>query len=301
MTAHILNGQEIALDLRHKLKDDVRHFIQNHQRPPCLAVIQVGHDPASDIYVTHKIKACEQVGIRSLHFPQSAVVSHDDLVHLIQSLNKNDGIDGILLQLPLPPHLKSTEIIALLDPKKDVDGLHAINQGQLFTGSPKLVSCTPLGCLHLIRQCCPDITGKHAVIVGRSVLVGRPMAALLLNADATVTVTHLHTQNLGDITKQADILVVAVGNPKTITANMVKPGAIVIDVGINRLPIPDISSLEKNHKIITNMGKKIVGDVDFEGVSKIAGFITPVPGGVGPLTITFLLANTIQAAVLHKI
>jgi methylenetetrahydrofolate dehydrogenase (NADP+)/methenyltetrahydrofolate cyclohydrolase len=274
---HIINGRAIAAERLEKLKEDIRNFVETRKRAPALAVIIVGNDPASEIYVRYKVQACEKMGVRSVSLTLPEDTSKTELLEQIQRLNDDATIDGILLQLPLPKGLNAHEIIERISPLKDVDGLHPLNQGYLFAGTPRLVPCTPQGCMEVIQSIYPDLSGKQAVVVGRSVLVGRPMAALLTNANATVTLAHSHTKDLKEIVKEADIVVAAIGKPKFITVDMIKPGALVIDVGINR----------------TENG--LVGDVDFEGVCVIAGGITPVPGGVGPLTIAHLLVNTVKA------
>ena len=283
MTATILDGKKIATDLQEIVAREVYSFTSSFGRSPVLAVIQVAHDPASDVYVANKIKACERVGIESRHhhFTQT---TQQDLLTLIDQLNRDLTVDGILLQLPLPPGFKTAELIEALSPVKDVDGLHPLNQGYLFSGTPRFVPCTPLGCLHLIKTVYADLSGKTAVVIGRSVLVGRPLASLLLNENATVTITHSKTKNLEAITQTSDIVIVAIGSPQVIKASMIKPGAVVIDVGINRC-----YSLTQNKPYLT-------GDVDFESVKQVAGYLTPVPGGVGPMTITSLLGNTLKAA-----
>lgn len=278
----LINGRQVADETLDKLAQQISLFRERYDRPPALAVIIVGNDPASEIYVRYKVQACQKMGIRSICLPLPADTSKESLLDHIDALNEDDAIDGILLQLPLPKDLNCNDFIERIDPFKDVDGLHPLNQGYLFAGAPRMIPCTPQGCMELITRIYPDIAGLNAVVVGRSVLVGRPMAALLTNAHATVTLAHSRTKNLSDILKNADIVVAAVGNPCFITAEMIKPGALVLDVGMNR----------------TEAGLK--GDVDFEGVSKVAGYLTPVPGGVGPLTIAHLLVNTVKAAFARR-
>lgn len=280
MTVHILNGLEIAATARHDLKHRADELSHKLHRSPCLAVIQVGNNPASTIYVNRKIAACQEVGITSKKYAFDHM-TQEELIDLIQQLNENSVVDGILLQLPLPAPLSAQEILDHIHPSKDVDGLHPMNQGLLQAGRPLFVPCTPMGCLHLIRHAMPHLSGKKAVIVGRSVLVGKPLAALLLQENATVTIAHSYTQDLEAETKTADIVVMAAGVPNLLSGDMIKPGAVVIDVGISRV------------------NERVCGDVDFESTAPVAGFITPVPGGVGPMTVTFLLHNTIHAASLR--
>ena len=238
----------------------------------------VGDDPASHVYVGNKIKACEEAGIRSFHHGLDADVSQADLLNLINNLNADDAVDGILVQMPLPDGLDQDPVVAAIDSAKDVDGLTATSAGLLAQGRPSMVPCTPLGIMELLDEAATEVSGANAVVVGRSILVGRPMAALLTNASATVTVCHSRTRDLGSVCRGADILIAAVGSPRMVQGDWVKPGATVIDVGINR----------------TDDG--LVGDVDFEAAAEIAGAITPVPGGVGPMTIAMLLRNTLGAA-----
>jgi len=245
-----------------------------------LAVVLVGENPASQVYVKNKISACEQVGIKSSAHYLGDNTTETELITLIKKLNNDKNTHGILVQLPLPKHLNERKILSHIDPKKDVDGFHAVNAGALFLGwEDCLPACTPAGCIELIKSTGVDMAGKHAVVIGRSNIVGKPVALLLLNENCTVTICHSKTKDLSTITRQADILVAAIGRKHFVTADMIKPDAIVIDVGINR---------EDN---------KLYGDVDFDEAVKVAGFITPVPGGVGPMTITMLLANTIKAAL----
>ena len=276
----IIDGKAIAAAVRAKLKEQVAYFSMNFGRKPKLAVIMVGEDPASAVYVRNKIRACEEIGITSESYKLNESTEEADLVALIRKLNADESVHGILVQLPLPPHLNAKKIIPLIAPKKDVDGFSAMNIGSLLLDDKSgLFSCTPLGIIQLIRSTGIDIKGKHAVVVGRSNEVGKPVARMLLQHNATVTVCHSKTDDLGAYTRTADILVVAVGCPHLITADMVKEGAVVIDVGINR-----------------DEQGKLCGDVDFDSVLPKAGFITPVPGGVGPMTIAMLMANTLKAA-----
>ena len=280
MSAKILEGKFFATEIKEVVRAEVKTLTEVHGITPGLAVIIVGENPASKVYVANKHKACIDIGIYSevLQMPEN--VTKEQLLAQITLLNEKDGIDGILLQLPLPEHLKNdeTEFLNAIHPDKDVDGFHPVNVGKLSVGHEHLVPCTPYGCIKMLELADISVAGKHAVVVGRSNIVGKPMANLLLTRHATVTICHSRTRDLPSITKQADILVVAIGKPKFITKEMVKPGAVVIDVGINR-----------------NADNKLVGDVDFEQVKEVAGAITPVPGGVGLLTIAMLLSNTVKA------
>jgi len=276
----IIDGKAIANVLQNRMKEQTAYFSTQFGRKPSLAVIMVGDDPASTVYVRNKIKACESVGINSQSYKLPESTEESTLVEIINKLNQDRATDGILLQLPLPSHLNAKKIIPLIDPKKDVDGFSAANIGALMLDDRNgLFSCTPLGIIQLIKSTGINLAGKHAVVVGRSNEVGKPVAIMLLQNHATVTICHSKTEGLADYTRTADVLVVAVGKEKLITADMVKPGAVVIDVGINR-----------------NAEGKLCGDVDFDGVLEKCGFITPVPGGVGPMTIAMLMANTMKAA-----
>lgn len=277
MPAQIIDGRAIAQKLREQIKNRVEK-INESGIIPGLAVVLVGDDPASQIYVNNKVKACRECNIKSEVIKLPVTTSEEYLLQEIENLNQRTDVHGILVQLPLPDQIRERVIIEALKPEKDVDGLHPFNQGKLFAGNPGLVPCTPYGCLKLIESTGTAISGKKAVIIGRSNLVGKPMAALLLKENATVTICHSRTQNLASITQTADILVVAIGQPNFITAEMVKPGSLVLDVGINRLP-----------------NGKLTGDVDFPAVRERAAWLSPVPGGVGPLTITMLLENTLGA------
>ncbi len=277
MPAQIIDGRAIAQKLREQIKNRVEK-INESGIIPGLAVVLVGDDPASQIYVNNKVKACRECNIKSEVIKLPVTTSEEYLLQEIENLNQRTDVHGILVQLPLPNQIRERVIIEALKPEKDVDGLHPFNQGKLFAGNPGLVPCTPYGCLKLIESTGTAISGKKAVIIGRSNLVGKPMAALLLKENATVTICHSRTQNLASITQTADILVVAIGQPNFITVEMVKPGSLVLDVGINRLP-----------------NGKLTGDVDFPAVRERAAWLSPVPGGVGPLTITMLLENTLGA------
>jgi methylenetetrahydrofolate dehydrogenase (NADP+)/methenyltetrahydrofolate cyclohydrolase len=283
----LIDGKHIAFLKRQEINQDALVFKQTYHRAPGLAVILVGHDPASEIYVRRKIEACQQVSITSFLHQFDVETSQDTLHQTIHQLNNNPAVDGILLQLPLPKHLDAMKAVSVISPHKDVDGLHPYNQGLLNQGRPTFAPCTPQGCIQLLHSCCDSLVGANIVIVGRSILVGRPLAAMLINLNATVTLAHSYTKNLQTLCQQADIVISVVGKPQFLTADYIKPGAIVIDVGINRIALPD--------------GKaKLVGDVDFDNVAPKTSFITPVPGGVGPMTIANLLLNTVKAARLNK-
>lgn len=281
MSAQILAGKIFSAQIKEAVKQDLAAFRQEYGTVPGLAVIIVGANPASKIYVANKHKACGELGIYSEVISLPETVSKAELLDRIEQLNQADNIHGILVQLPLPEHLRAeeAEITNSICPEKDVDGFHPINVGKLSIGEEQLVPCTPWGCIKMLEFAGIPIAGKRAVVIGRSNIVGKPMFHLLLSRNATVTVCHSHTRHLADITRQADILVAAVGKPGFVTKDMVKPGAVVIDVGINRMA-----------------DKKLAGDVAFDQVKEVAGYITPVPGGVGLLTIAMLLHNTVKAA-----
>jgi methylenetetrahydrofolate dehydrogenase (NADP+)/methenyltetrahydrofolate cyclohydrolase len=279
-TALCLDGKRLAQQLQLELTAEIQQLQSQIGRPPGLAVLRVGEDPASAVYVNNKERACTRVGMASFgqHFPTEA--SQAELKTAIHRLNQDQRVDGILVQLPLPDHLDAAALLHEIVPDKDVDGLHPMNLGRLVRGEPGLRSCTPAGVMRLLQAYDIELQGKQAVVVGRSILVGKPLALMLLASHATVTIAHSRTPSLGEITRQADILIAAVGHPHLITADMVKPGATVIDVGINRLE--------------TSPGQsRLVGDVDFDTVRTVARWITPVPGGVGPMTVTLLLMNTV--------
>ncbi|MEN6577595.1 MAG: bifunctional methylenetetrahydrofolate dehydrogenase/methenyltetrahydrofolate cyclohydrolase FolD [Phycisphaerales bacterium] len=288
MAARIIDGKQVAAGIRAELKDEVAK-LKERGITPGLGVILVGDDPASVSYVTGKERACEEIGIYSYHNHLPAQTSQADLVKLIGKLNRDPKVNGILVQLPLPRHLKESEVIFAIDPSKDVDGIHPVSVGKMVTGEKAFLSCTPHGVLQLLLRSGVKIEGSHVVIVGRSNLVGRPLANMLIQksptGNATVTVCHTRTKDLAHHTRQADILVAAAGQPKTITADMVREGAVVIDVGVTRVD----DSTKK-------AGFRLVGDVDFDAVKEKASLITPVPGGVGPMTITMLLYNTVESA-----
>lgn len=278
MTARIIDGKAISQEVRSewKLRADA---LKARGIKPGLAVIIVGEDPASKVYVGNKIKACAELGIYSEHIELPGNTSEAALLEQIAKLNVDPKIHGFLVQLPVPKHIDSNKVLLAIAPNKDVDGFHPLNVGELVTGSPQFQPCTPFGVMKLLEKSGVAIEGKHAVVVGRSNIVGKPMALMLLQQNATVTICTSKTVDLAKFTRDADILVVATGKPQMITGDMIKPGAAVIDVGINRLP-----------------NGKLVGDVDFDSAKEVAGFITPVPGGVGPMTITMLVASTVMAA-----
>lgn len=273
----IIDGKALSKKIRDDIKEEVAKIVSENGVTPCLAVVLVGNDPASEIYVRNKIKGCEYTGIKSLSYKLEESTTEEELVSLIEKLNADNTVHGILVQMPLPKHINEKRILSLIDPKKDVDGFSVEQIGMLGLGTPDLITCTPHGVIELIKSTGVDMSGKHAVVIGRSNVVGKPLMNLLLLENCTVTVCHSKTEDLPSITRQADILVAAIGRPKFVTEDMVKEGAIVIDVGINRVD------------------GKVCGDVDFENVEKKASYITPVPGGVGPMTITMLLKNTLKA------
>lgn len=282
MSAQIISGTALAKSIKNDLHQKIQTLIDQGYRSPGLAVILVGENPASQIYVGNKRKSCLEVGIQSKSYNLSDTISEQELLSLIDELNQDDTVDGILVQLPLPKHISSVKVIKRISPSKDVDGFHPYNVGRLCQRIPTLRACTPYGIMKLLETTGVDLHGQHAVIVGASNIVGRPMAMELLLAGATVTVTHRFTKNLQELVAQADILIVAVGKPHLVPGEWVKPGAIVIDVGINRVA-----------------DKKVVGDIGFEAAQQRAGFITPVPGGVGPMTVAMLMVNTLSAYKNH--
>ncbi len=288
----IIDGKMYAEKLLKEIHPLSKEFLHNFNRKPCLTVILVGDNPASKIYVKNKILVAKKIDIETREILLSSDITEDELIKHISILNKDQNVDGILVQLPLPKHISEKKIIDLISPLKDVDGFHPKNFGKLFMGDPKFIPCTPLGCLYMLKQEIEDIKGKNAVIIGRSNIVGKPMASLLLSSDCSVTITHSKSKNIEEYTRKADILIVAVGIPEMIDEKFIKPGAIVIDVGINRLE-------SKNNDNSSNKGV-LVGDVKFEKVLKIAKKITPVPGGVGPMTIACLMHNTVKAAYINK-
>jgi len=286
MTAEILDGKAFGAKIRGKVAEHVTRLVADHDLRPGLAVVLVGEDAASQIYVRNKGIATKEAGMKTVEHKLPADTSEADLYALIDELNADPTIHGILVQFPVPDHLSERDIVARIDPAKDVDGLSVINAGLLASGQRAMVSCTPLGCLMLLRETLGSLSGKDAVVIGRSNLVGKPMAQLLLRDSCTVTIAHSRTADIAETVRRADIVIAAVGRPQMVPGDWIKPGATVIDVGINRIPAP-----EKGE------GKtRVVGDVDFDSAKEVAGHITPVPGGVGPLTIACLLANTVTAA-----
>jgi methylenetetrahydrofolate dehydrogenase (NADP+)/methenyltetrahydrofolate cyclohydrolase len=291
-TARLIDGKAHAAALRARIAERVKALRQHHGFVPGLAVVIVGDDPASQVYVRNKGEQTREAGMRSDTHRLPESVSQDELLALVESLNADDGIHGILVQLPLPAHIDSAAVLAAISPDKDVDGFHVVNVGRLATGQPGLIPCTPLGCLMLLKELHPDLSGMRAVVVGRSNIVGKPMAQLLLAENCTVTIAHSRTRDLPAVCREADILVAAVGRPEMIRGDWIKPGATVIDVGINRVPSKDPAKAAEGKT-------RLVGDVAFEEAVEVAGAITPVPGGVGPMTIACLLANTFTAALMR--
>lgn len=288
MTTKIIDGKKIAEEIRGEVKQDVDALVSEGIQP-CLAVVLVGENPASRAYVGSKVRTCEEVGIKSLKIELDASVTEQEVLDVVQKLNDDDSVHGILVQFPLPHHMDEENVVEHIDPAKDVDGLHPENVGKLSIGIDCLAPCTPSGIPELITRSGIEMSGKHAVVIGRSLLVGKPMMNILVQkgdkANCTVTCCHSGTDHLANFTRQADILIAAIGVPEFVTAGMVKEGATVIDVGINRVEDPEHSR-----------GYRLVGDVDFEGVKEVAGAITPVPGGVGPMTVAMLMKNTVKAA-----
>lgn len=286
MSAVIIDGKQVAADIRAEVAQKVAELKKNGKNA-CLAVILVGENPASVSYVTGKQKALAEVGMqdRSVHLPENT--TEEDLLNLIDQLNNDDTVHGILVQLPLPKHINEDKVIMAISPKKDVDGFHPVNVGNMMIGRPGFLPCTPHGIIVLLKRMGIETSGKHAVVIGRSNIVGKPVSVLLAqkSVNCTVTICHTGTKNLSEITKQADIIVVASGHPHTLTGDMIKDGAVVIDVGVNRIP----DSSKKS-------GFRLVGDCDFDDLKEKASFITPVPGGVGPMTIAMLMVNTLESA-----
>lgn len=274
---NLIDGKAISAKCKSETAEEIKELTKDGRRAPCLAVILVGEDPASQVYVRNKKRACEAVGITSLEYLLDDAETEENLLALIDTLNKDDDVDGILVQMPVPKQIDPDRVIEAISPDKDVDAFHAYNVGKLFTGAPRFQPCTPAGVMRLLKEANVDISGKHCVVVGRSNIVGKPMGALLLAENGTVTICHSRTNNLSEITRQADILVAACGRPHMITADMVKDGAVLIDVGINRVD------------------DKLLGDIDFDACAEKASWITPVPGGVGPMTIAMLMQNTVTS------
>ncbi len=288
--AQIIDGKAFAAALRERVGQVVTGLQATHGATPGLAVVLVGEDPASEVYVRNKGRQTSECGMRSIEHKLPADTDQQTLLDLIADLNGDDGVDGILVQLPLPDQVDPQAVLNAIDPAKDVDGFHVINVGRLATGGDALVPCTPMGCLLMLKEYLGDLSGKNAVVVGRSNIVGKPMAALLTRENCTVTVAHSRTKDLPAVCRAADILVAAVGRPEMIHGDWIGPGAVVIDVGINRIPAPERGE-----------GKmRLVGDVAFDEAKAVAGAITPVPGGVGPMTIAVLLRNTVEAACRRR-
>lgn len=304
--AHLLNGDHIAAQIKQEVRRDVEQLVSAHELRPCLAAIRVGDDPASAVYVRNKIRACEEVGIRSEHYALAATTNASDLLDLIGSLNRREDVDGILVQLPLPVEIRESEIIEAIDPKKDVDGFHPVNIGRLSMGRPTLVPCTPAGIIELLVRNDIPIAGANACVVGRSQIVGRPMAQLLLQRDATVTICHSRTRNLAEVTRRADLLVAAIGRAGFIGRDHIRPGATVIDVGMNKITdaatVRQMFGEDANRRleILSKRGFTLVGDVNPSEADEVAGRRTPVPGGVGLLTVAMLMRNTLTAAKLRR-
>jgi methylenetetrahydrofolate dehydrogenase (NADP+)/methenyltetrahydrofolate cyclohydrolase len=308
MTAQILSGKEIAEAIKREVAEEVRELESEHGFRPCLVVVRVGEDPASAVYVGNKVKTSQELGLISEHHHLSAETTHADLLRLVEDLNNRDEVDGILVQLPLPPQIDEKEILETINPEKDVDGFHPINVGRLSQGQKSLVPCTPAGVIEILKRSGIDIAGAHAVVVGRSNIVGKPMAALLLQENATVTICHSRTKNLPEITRQADILVAAIGRAGFIRGEHIKEGATVIDVGMNNVSdtdsareLFDESEIEKRLNTIEKRGFTLVGDVNPKDARSTAGKFTPVPGGVGVMTIAMLMRNTLDAAKMRRI
>src|SRR5689334_10641144 len=306
MAAETLKAGPLADQIKQDVKFEVRDMVVAHGVRPCLAAVRVGDDPASAVYVRNKIKACEEVGIRSEHHALPASTTTAELLELIASLNQRDDVDGILTQLPLPGAIDETTIIEAIDPAKDVDGFHPVNAGKLAMGRPVFVPCTPAGIIELLDYNAIEIRGANACVVGRSQIVGRPMAQLLLQRDATVTICHSRTRDLAAVTRQADLLVVAIGRAGMIGREHIKPGAVVIDVGMNKVSDADDvrrlfgAAAEKRLEVVAKRGAALVGDVNPAEAMEVAGMFTPVPGGVGLLTVAMLMKNTLKAAKLRK-
>ena len=281
MSAQLIDGKLISAQIKDELKAKTEELFASGKRVPTLAVILVGSDPASQVYVRNKKKACEYIGYKSISYELDEKTTQEELLELIDKLNKDPEVDGILVQMPVPKHIDENAVIEAISPDKDVDGFHPVNVGKLCTGEKGFVSCTPAGIIQLLKRSNIDITGKECVIVGRSNIVGKPMMMLMLRENATVTVTHSKTKDIAEVCKRADILIVAIGKAKFVTKDFVKDGAVVIDVGINR-------NAETG---------KLCGDVDFDEVSQIASYITPVPGGVGPMTIAMLMYNCLSSVL----
>lgn len=295
MTARLIDGKDVAQEL----ENDVAATIQRLGYRPGLVAVRLGNDPASEIYVRNKARKARELGLEGTELIFPDTMSEADLLAEVARLNSDPNVDGILVQLPLPKHIEATKVIDAIAPAKDVDGFHPITVGMLHLGRPTLAPCTPSGVIHLIDSTGEPIEGKHAVVIGRSDIVGKPMAALLLQRNATVTICHSKTRDLAAIASQADILVAAIGRPIHVTADMIKPGAVVIDVGMNRAGpefAPRLAHDPEKSRLLAKNGSVLLGDVDFARAREIASWITPVPGGVGPMTIAMLMKNTVTAA-----
>ena len=307
MPAKILGGREFADSIKEEVRREVENLEKNHGFRPGLTVVRVGEDPASNVYVTNKVKTSEELGIVSEHTHLPAETSQEELLSIVRSLNERDDVDGILVQLPLPGRINGDEVLNAIDPDKDVDGFHPMNVGRLHSGQWSLVPCTPAGVIEILKRSNIEIAGKHAVVVGRSNIVGKPMAALLLRENATVTICHSRTADLPSITTQADILIAAIGKAGFVRGNHIREGAAVIDVGINNLEdrelvdafFPD-EECEKRRAAIDKRGYTLCGDVNQKEAIEKAGHFTPVPGGVGLLTVAMLMKNTVEAAKMRR-
>lgn len=284
--AAIIDGKAASAQIDARVKAAAQDLVPKLGRPPCLAVVLVGEDPASDVYVRNKVRRTEQAGMTSIEHRRGADMSQADLIALVQALNLDDAVDGILVQMPLPGHIDARAVVDAIDPAKDVDGLTSVSAGRLVLGAQGLRPCTPSGCVWLAEQALGDLSGRTAIVIGRSILVGKPAGLLLLEKNCTVTLAHSRTRDLAQACAQADIVVAAAGRPEMVKGGWIKPGALVLDVGINRVNAPDKGE-----------GKtRLVGDVAYDEAAERADFITPVPGGIGPMTIAMLLANTVRAA-----
>jgi methylenetetrahydrofolate dehydrogenase (NADP+)/methenyltetrahydrofolate cyclohydrolase len=301
-----LEASQLASRIKQDVQNTIERLVKDHDVRPGLAAVRVGNDPASEIYVRNKIRACEEVGIRSEQHALPETTSTAELLELIASLNSRDDVDGILTQLPLPAQIDETAVIEAMDPRKDVDGFHPVNVGRLAQGRPVFVPCTPAGIIELLDDSGVEIRGTNACVVGRSQIVGRPMAQLLLQRDATVTICHSRTRDLAAVTRTADLLVVAIGRAGFIGRDHIKPGATVIDVGMNRVSDAEEvralfgSEAEKRLEVLSKRGSTLVGDVHPAEAAEVAGKLTPVPGGVGLLTVAMLMKNTLKAATLRR-
>ncbi|HEY0459036.1 MAG TPA: bifunctional 5,10-methylenetetrahydrofolate dehydrogenase/5,10-methenyltetrahydrofolate cyclohydrolase [Pyrinomonadaceae bacterium] len=307
MTARILSGKEISEEIKREVAEEVWRLSENYGFRPCLAVVRVGEDAASKVYVTSKVKTSEELGMISEHHHPDENISHEELLNLVKDLNRREEVDGILVQLPLPAQIDEREILETINPEKDVDGFHPVNVGKLSQGQKALVPCTPAGIIEILKRSGIPIAGEHAVIIGRSNIVGKPMAQLLLQENATVTICHSRTRRLAEITSQADILVAAIGRAGFVRAAHIKPGATVIDVGMNNASDAESArelfgedELERRLNTIAKRGFTLVGDVNPKEAKEKAANFTPVPGGVGLLTVAMLMKNTVKAAKMRR-